>query len=639
MALLLLALIELVMSSWLSDDALITARSVLNFIHGYGPTFNLSERVQSFTHPLWFLLLSFLTWLTNNPIASIQHLSLGLSVATILFFCKRFFSNHITFYLSLSSLIFSKAFIDFSSSGLENPLSYLLLLFIASWGVLARKGVSFIKLTTYIFLCALLCITRLDLILLIFPLTCYVLWAYRAHLGMIWRALLIGGSPFILWTLFSLYYYGFPFPNTAYAKLGNVPFGGSREIIYQGLRYFENSFLWDPITLVTIFIGILVGAKVGAWQRSIALGVFSYLIYIVVIGGDFMSGRFFTSPLLLAALLVTTWQPLMRMKKILILIYALCIGFGLYLNFTSLFGLKMPSQNWHGIADERTYYQDTLALAKTATENQTWKVGDYSVVLLECGQLGMVSILKGPGAHLIDQCGLADPLLARLPFIPLGAWRIGHFIRMMPAGYLASVQNNSNLLSNVDLRAYYAMLQTVTRGSLSSMERLKTVLQMNLGLAPRPNLTYLYDVSLTAPSINEFISIGTHSKNQFSPPKEFGWFYNEQGEIWAENFRSMLLLPSIPKGARLVELRTLAWIHPRHPSQDVRIFINGKFIKEVSLNSAADNLISINDQEIEDKNSYMSVEFQFLNAKRPKELGIGNEARLMTMGLQGITYR
>lgn len=45
--------------SWVTDDAFITFRSVMNFVDGYGPVFNVGERVQSFTHPLWFLLLSF----------------------------------------------------------------------------------------------------------------------------------------------------------------------------------------------------------------------------------------------------------------------------------------------------------------------------------------------------------------------------------------------------------------------------------------------------------------------------------------------------------------------------------------------------------------------------------------------------
>ena len=44
--------------AWVSDDSQITLRQVWNFITGHGITFNFEERVQAFTHPLWFLILS-----------------------------------------------------------------------------------------------------------------------------------------------------------------------------------------------------------------------------------------------------------------------------------------------------------------------------------------------------------------------------------------------------------------------------------------------------------------------------------------------------------------------------------------------------------------------------------------------------
>src|SRR5262245_18302207 len=47
----------LIRTAWLSDDALISLRTVLNVTHGFGLTFNIAERVQTFTHPLWLLLL------------------------------------------------------------------------------------------------------------------------------------------------------------------------------------------------------------------------------------------------------------------------------------------------------------------------------------------------------------------------------------------------------------------------------------------------------------------------------------------------------------------------------------------------------------------------------------------------------
>src|SRR5579863_7902587 len=48
----------LIKNAWLSDDGYITLRTVSNFVHGYGLTWNIDERVQTYTHPLWMFLLS-----------------------------------------------------------------------------------------------------------------------------------------------------------------------------------------------------------------------------------------------------------------------------------------------------------------------------------------------------------------------------------------------------------------------------------------------------------------------------------------------------------------------------------------------------------------------------------------------------
>ncbi len=45
-------------NTWLHEDAFITYRSVDNLINGYGPTWNITERVQTYTHPLWFFVVS-----------------------------------------------------------------------------------------------------------------------------------------------------------------------------------------------------------------------------------------------------------------------------------------------------------------------------------------------------------------------------------------------------------------------------------------------------------------------------------------------------------------------------------------------------------------------------------------------------
>ena len=59
-----LALAALVMlrSAWVSDDALITFRTLDQFTSGNGLRWNLVERVQTYTHPLWLLVLPTQTW-------------------------------------------------------------------------------------------------------------------------------------------------------------------------------------------------------------------------------------------------------------------------------------------------------------------------------------------------------------------------------------------------------------------------------------------------------------------------------------------------------------------------------------------------------------------------------------------------
>lgn len=72
-------------TAWVSDDAYITFRSIENFIHGYGPVYNIGERVQTFTHPLWFFVQSAVNAVTQqigalNAWAQMYYVSIFLSV-------------------------------------------------------------------------------------------------------------------------------------------------------------------------------------------------------------------------------------------------------------------------------------------------------------------------------------------------------------------------------------------------------------------------------------------------------------------------------------------------------------------------------------------------------------------------------
>ena len=43
---------------WISEDAFIDLRVVRNLLAGHGPVYNIGERVEAFTNPLWVALLT-----------------------------------------------------------------------------------------------------------------------------------------------------------------------------------------------------------------------------------------------------------------------------------------------------------------------------------------------------------------------------------------------------------------------------------------------------------------------------------------------------------------------------------------------------------------------------------------------------
>ena len=111
-------------------------------------------------------------------------------------------------------VIFSKAFLDYSTSGLENPLTNLLLILFTY--IYFKKVEDNNRMLLLSLVSSLIMTNRIDCGLLVLP-ALFVEVLKRKAIN--YFHILIGFIPFISWELFSLIYYGFPFPNTAYAKL------------------------------------------------------------------------------------------------------------------------------------------------------------------------------------------------------------------------------------------------------------------------------------------------------------------------------------------------------------------------------------------------------------------------------------
>jgi len=465
----------------MSDDAAITLRTVMNFTYGYGPVFNVGERVQAFTHPLWFIVLALGHSIFHDIIKVAFAVSIGVSLLFMLLVtqlaCRRFLHSFIIAAIFMSC----KSYVDFSSSGLENPLSNILLTLFILASIQALEAQSTFSMVAAGFIGSLVYLTRADLILLIFPLSMYVAVRLRPRKSQALLACCAALIPALVWTLFSIIYYGAPFPNTAYAKIGpGTPLLFS---ILQGWTYVKESFSVDPITLTTITIGILVGLMSGGVERWLSLGATLYLLYVLRVGGDFMSGRFFVAPLIVSVIILA------RKPR-----YFTVIGLGLVVcgafNFNAAILEQRGTTVWdeHGIADERRFYwplrnlKQMVLFGDFPNYNGMWDAYTQRPPLEVkriCGGLGYLGLEKGPDVHIVDTCGLSDPLLARLPSRPYQ--RVGHWERNVPANYEMSVKDDRNLLADEDVRGLYDDIRLVTRGPLFTRERWRAIYDLNLG--------------------------------------------------------------------------------------------------------------------------------------------------------------
>ncbi|MEB3357629.1 MAG: hypothetical protein VKK04_12950 [Synechococcales bacterium] len=479
-ALLILTAVALVRTAWITDDAMITFRTVLNLHHGEGLTWNLGERVQVYTHPLWMGLLSLAYGVTQELFLTTMGLSMALTLLAVGLIPIYLGGSGWGVWIALTGLLFSRSFIDYGTSGLENPLSFLLLGLVAIATQRQRPGDGR-NLGRVIFLSSLVFLNRMDLALVVFPLVLLAI----ARLGIRPRTILtwgaLGSLPALGWLLFSLVYYGFPFPNTYYAKLE----AGIPKIAYltQGVYYYQDLLRRDPVSallIVTALVSVLRLRKPLAC--SLAAGSGLYLLYILYIGGDFMSGRFFAVPVYLAALILAQLPP--GRPRVGAIALASLVLMGGLTQPPLLSGRNYENRVWiNNIADERGYYYPTyglLAPGRTFPDVSQWgdRLDEQRVELgLVVGQQGLHS---GPNAHIVDEYALGDALLARLPGIQEG-WRVGHIRRYIPTGYIETLETGEDRFVDREVAQLYQFLQTIIRGDLFTGERLQAIAALNLG--------------------------------------------------------------------------------------------------------------------------------------------------------------
>ncbi|MCP5023979.1 MAG: hypothetical protein GY930_19710 [bacterium] len=484
-----LFVIGVIRTAWVAEDAFITFRTIDNFFNGYGLRWNVADRVQTYSHPLWMMALTVGRWITGEFYYSALVLGGVCSGLAVYLLGFKLSMSQRASACCLLILAFSKSFVDYSTSGLEGPLTHLLLAIFATlhFGKMPAKK----RLFWMTLVASLGAVNRPDSVLLFLP--AVVVACRRVTLGDCFKVTLLGGLPLVAWTAFATLYYGTPIPVTGYSKA--MTGIDSRELVAQGFRFYADVATADPILLPTLCVGWFV-AIFGRSVRgfSLAVGALLYCVYLLKIGGGYMSGRFLTPPFFVSVILVGRVVILEKRRWIYPVSAITALVLGLLSPATPIlsgpgFSTRQEGLDLHGVVDERgTWYLRTGLLSESRDmpePNSLPKLLGLNpdpsdpIIFLD-SLVGIDGFLCGPGVHFVDPM-LCDPFLMRLPAWDLADWKIGHFIRRVPDGYLQSVSSQENRFAHPGLAKAHGDICLITRGPLFTKKRFGAIWSLAFG--------------------------------------------------------------------------------------------------------------------------------------------------------------
>jgi len=102
-----LLLYTLIKTAWVCDDAYITFRTIDNFVNGYGLRYNVVERVQAFTHPLWLFIVTIPYFIFRDAFYTPMIISILITLFIVIFFYKRFSISKFNSFLFILFLLSS----------------------------------------------------------------------------------------------------------------------------------------------------------------------------------------------------------------------------------------------------------------------------------------------------------------------------------------------------------------------------------------------------------------------------------------------------------------------------------------------------------------------------------------------------
>jgi len=397
-----------------TDDGYIVFRYARNIADGYGPVWNIGERVEGYTSPAWTLLLGITATFTDAvPYAAqvLGLLSLGLMALSTVALAHALGVNRPAVTLWLFGCFAPVAF--WALGGLETCLFGA----IVTWAVLitiqqryAMAGLAW----------GMAYLVRPEGVGL-FGVTIMVLLVrgYRnpRSRSRILAMIVIGGTIILAHVTWRLYYYGVPLPNTFYAKVSSN--WGTQ--IMRGVLYIQSFAIYHLAFLLCIGFSI----RRRSWPVCyLFFLLLSYVSYILLVGGDGLFQWRFIVPIagILVVLASVGLESLPLRRKTAFQLAAL-IGLscllpavvrGVYANTDTPAGER---GDWTPVQSLRDMYQNWDAMGQWLGENIP---EDYTVAVRAAGYASYYGAFNS-----LDSYGLNNADIAHRDN-ELGSGRAGH---------------------------------------------------------------------------------------------------------------------------------------------------------------------------------------------------------------------
>lgn len=430
---------------FIQDDAYTTLHYAKNFIEGKGLVFNEGEHVEGFTNLLWVMILSAVGFTANvlritvqlQNVAQFLSIFFGVTVLIVTYFLSRRINysgddeplpsrllNETINLIPVFLIAYSTPLIYWSVSGMETSLFVTLTLLSLLFYLKSLDEEKFSK--TFVAAAVLDTLVRPEgmfffSIIVLHEFVHNLMTKNDTHFltkfkksfsKRIIREIIYYAIPILVLTVFRLIYYGYPLPNTFYAKTEFT-----LQFLERGINYFwgfASPYLLYGVLLIVPFILLLIRKN----RKEVLLYyliVISWLAVVIILGGDVLPINRFFLPIMSLIFILAIKSFHFLIEKFLsqfetmqysttLLLLAISVEWGIQV-FRSEEPVMLEKRSYEvGLVTKMKIYADWV---NHQSEIQKRKL---SVAMSTIGAFSYFS-----NSRVIDLIGLADSYIAHHP--------------------------------------------------------------------------------------------------------------------------------------------------------------------------------------------------------------------------------